>query len=65
MLDIHSEGPVYFLEQLRKSKIIHLHVLCHCLVTKLCQTLCDPMDCSMLGFPVLHCLSEFAQIHVC
>ena len=26
--------------------------------------LCDPMDCSMPGFPVLHCLLEFAQIHV-
>ena len=27
--------------------------------------LCDPMDCSMQGFPVLHCLLEFAQIPVC
>ena len=26
-----------------------------------CPTLCDPMDCSMPGFPVLHCLLEFAQ----
>ena len=26
--------------------------------------LCDPMDCSMLGFPVLHCLPEFAQTHI-
>ena len=23
-----------------------------------------PMDCSTPGFPVLHCLLEFAQIHV-
>ena len=22
-----------------------------------CPTLCDPVNCSMLGFPVLHCLS--------
>ena len=29
-----------------------------------CPTLCDPMDCSTPGFPVLHCLPEFAQIHV-
>ena len=35
-----------------------------CLVTKLCLTLCDPMDCSTPGFPVLHYLPEFAQIHV-
>ena len=27
-------------------------------------TLCNPMDCSMPGFPVLNYLSEFAQIHV-
>ena len=27
-------------------------------------TLCDPMDCSMLGFPILHYLPEFAQTHV-
>ena len=35
-----------------------------CSVTKLCPTLCDPMDCSVPGFPVLHYLPEFAQIHV-
>ena len=37
---------------------------CSCSVAKSCLTLCDPMDCSMPGFPVLHCLSEFAQTHV-
>jgi len=37
---------------------------CCCSVTKSCPTLCDPMDCSMPGFIVLHCLPEFAQIHV-
>ena len=26
--------------------------------------LCDPMDCSTLGFPVLHYLPELAQTHV-
>ena len=26
--------------------------------------LCNPMDCSMSGFPVLHYLPEFPQIHV-
>ena len=31
---------------------------------KLCPALCDPMDCSTLGFPALHYLLEFAQIHV-
>ena len=38
---------------------------CCCSVTKLCPTLCDLMDCSLLGFPVLHYLLEFAQTHVC
>ena len=32
-----------------------------CSVTQVCLTLCDPMDCSMSGFPVLHYLAEFAQ----
>ena len=36
---------------------------CCCSVIKLCLILCDPMDCSMLGSPVLHDLLEFAQIH--
>ena len=31
---------------------------------QLCPTLCDPMDCSMPGFPVLHYILKFAQIHV-
>ena len=36
----------------------------HCLlrsVTKLCPTLCNPMDYSMPDFPVLHYLLEFTQ----
>ena len=27
---------------------------CCCSVTESCPTLCNPMDCSMPGFPVLH-----------
>ena len=27
-------------------------------------TLCHPMDCSSLGFPVLHYLLKFAQTYV-
>ena len=37
---------------------------CCCSVAKSCLTLCDPMDCSTPGSSVLHCLLEFAQIHV-
>ena len=35
-----------------------------CAVTQSCPTLRNFMDCDMPGFPVLHCLLEFAQIHV-
>ena len=33
-------------------------------VTQSCTTLCDPMDCSMPGFPVHHQLPELTQTHV-
>ena len=33
-------------------------------VTQSCLTLCDPMDCSMPDFPVLHHLPELAQTYV-
>ena len=35
-----------------------------CSVAKLCPTLCNTMDCSMPGFPVLHYLPDFSQTHV-
>ena len=36
---------------------------CCCPVAKLYPTLCDPMDCSMPRFPVLHHFPGFAQVH--
>ena len=33
-------------------------------VARLCTILCDPMNCSMPGFPVLHHLPELAQTQV-
>ena len=33
-------------------------------ITQLCSTLCNPMDCSMLGFAVHHHLPELAQTHI-
>ena len=42
----------------------HTHTHICCSVTQLCPTLCDPMDYSTSGFPVLHYLPEFAQIYV-
>ena len=34
------------------------------LVTQLCPTLCDPMNCSTPGLPVHHQLPKFTQTHV-
>ena len=39
-------------------------ICCFCSVTKLCLTVCNPMDCSTPGLPVLHHLSQFTQTHV-
>ena len=33
-------------------------------VAQSCPILCDPMDCSMPGFPVHHQLPELAQTHI-
>ena len=33
-----------------------------CSVAQSCSTLCDPMDCSTLGFPVLHYLPELLKL---
>ena len=49
----------------RNNRILGLeddYVCCSCSVTKLCPTLCDPMDCSTPGFPVLHHLLELLKL---
>ena len=38
--------------------------LCCCSVIQSRLTFCNPMDCNMWGFPVLHHLPELAQTHV-
>jgi len=45
---------------------LHSHQQCSscCSFTQSCPTLCNPMDCSTPGFPVLHHLLELAQTHV-
>ena len=41
-----------------------LQTPCHCFsVTNSCPTLCDPMNCSTPGFPVLHYLLAQTQVH--
>ena len=40
------------------------HLICCCSVAKSCLTLCNPIDCSTPGFPVLHHPQESSQTHV-
>ena len=42
----------------------YLRKYCCCSVAQSCLTLCDPMDCSTTGFPILPYLPEFVQTHV-
>ena len=46
------------------KRINTMYLWSQSLTAKLCLTVCEPMDSSTPGFPVLHCLPEFAQIHV-
>ena len=46
------------------NEALDCQTLCCCSVPHFRPPLCDPTDCSMPGFPVLHYLPEFAQTHV-
>ena len=60
-----SSEPVSFVAIIKIcSFFLILYLLVCCSVIQLCLTLCDPMDCSMPGFPVLHYLPELTQTHV-
>ena len=41
---------------------VSMTMCCHCSVAQSCPTLCDPMDCSMPGFPVLHHLQSLLRL---
>ena len=47
-----------------EKTVSSINYCCCCSVAKSCPTLCNPMICSMPGFPVLHYLPESAQTHV-
>ena len=61
-----GEGTVYFYETCAWlfRPLEFVLSCCCCSVAQLCPTLCDPMDCSTPGLPVLHHLPELAQTHV-
>ena len=58
-VDIAGEG-----EGRTESSTEHTHLVQFSSVAQSCLTLCDPMDCSMPGFPVHHQLLELAQTYV-
>ena len=47
---------------LKKNSVIAFYLVT--VLVQPCPILCDPMDCSTLGFPVHHQLPEFTQSHV-
>ena len=52
------------LEPLLTFSSIRALLCCCCSVAQSRLTLCDPVDCSAPGFPVLHHLLEFAHTHI-
>ena len=62
-LSQHLTNTVY---KINISYIIQVELLMFycCSVAHWSPTLCNPMNCSMPGFSVLHYLPEFAQVHV-
>ena len=61
----HNHTSLRLVEELTHIlALIYTWACCCCSKTKLCPTLCDPMDCSTPGSSVLHSLPKFAQSHV-
>jgi len=56
--------PAELFQVLKDYAVKVLHSVQFSLVAQSCPTLCDPMDCSMPGFPVHHQLLGLAQIHI-
>ena len=60
-----ANSSLYFqLVSLIPPDLLQSASLICCSVVQSCPALCDPMDCSTPGFPVLHYLPEFVQTHV-
>ena len=52
------------IKKLFSSSSLSTICCCYCSVAQSCLTLCDPIDGSTPGFPVLHYLLELPQTHV-
>ena len=71
LLTFHHRGPSCYhsihglLQSPGLKALTGLLTICCCFsVSKLCQLLCNPMNCSMPDSSVLHHLLEFAKIHL-
>ena len=49
----------FYLERCPEIILKEKFSFCSCSVPQLCLTLCNPVDCSTPGFPVLHYLPVF------
>ena len=58
-----TEPPRKSLLRCFLKKYLSIYMTC-CSVPQSCPTLCDPVDCSMPGFPVLPHFPELALTHV-
>ena len=64
MANVYALATSLFCLYLCAWAVLFLLPMICCSVAQSCMTLCEPMDCRMPGFPVLHHLPEFAQTHV-
>ena len=47
-----------------EDEMVRWHHQLSCSIAHLCPALCNPVDCSLPGFPVRHYFLELAQTHV-
>ena len=64
VLRINDNWDIHFVTFIRSTRTCYCGYCFCCSDVKSCPTPCDPMDCSIPGFPALHNIPEFAQTHV-
>ena len=64
ILDTRTLSDTWIASILSHAMDYQFFFLSCCSVAQSCPTLCNPPDCSMAVFPVLHSLLEFAQTHI-
>ena len=67
VLQLQHSSHFYLSHSLTWAIFFSVPGSCFCFfssVSQSCLTLCNPMDCSMTGFPVHHQLPEFTQTHI-